>query len=426
VLLPSISSSSSLSYQLTGMCAELILRAETRYTAPRRHKCGNKSGSKAGMTISTSPSPSNPMHATAPDAPHALSLDQYDYTLPDTLIARYPAVERAGSRLLCLDEGGEGLSHRIFNELPSLLKPEDLLVINDTRVIPARLLGRKLTGGAVELLVERQAGAHQFLAMARSSKPLRVGARIEILSTDQDRVVATVEIEARDGPMAYCRLAGGVDCKALLEQCGHVPLPPYLGRSDEALDVTRYQTVYARAEGSVAAPTAGLHFDTELLERIRQAGTGIAEVTLHVGAGTFAPVRVDDIRQHTMHREWYEVGAPICDAVRAARERGGRVVAVGTTAVRALESAASPDGSLAPGSGETDIFIYPGYPFRVVDALITNFHLPRSTLLMLVSAFAGRERVLAAYAAAVRERYRFFSYGDAMWLSRQPTGETVR
>ncbi len=305
-------------------------------------------------------------------------------------------------------DSGE-LADRCFPDLAELLQAGDLLVFNDTRVIPARLLGRKDSGGRVELLVERVLDAHTALAQVRASRPLREGATIRLAGDVSARVLD------REGMFYRLRFSSPQSVSELLQRIGRVPLPPYIERADEELDRQRYQTVFARRNGAVAAPTAGLHFDERLLERLREQGVSFAWVTLHVGAGTFQPVREEMIERHRMHREYVEVPAVTCKAVQAARARGGRVVAVGTTVVRSLESAAR-DGELRPFAGETDLFITPGYAFRVVDALITNFHMPESTLLMLVSAFAGRERVLAAYRHAVEQRYRFFSYGDAMFI----------
>jgi S-adenosylmethionine:tRNA ribosyltransferase-isomerase len=331
------------------------------------------------------------------------------YELPDELIARYPLPERGASRLLCLNGATGAVRDGRFADLETLLAPGDLLVLNDTRVIPARLYGHKReTGGAVEILVERVASARECLAHVRASKPLRAGGHVTLEGGGELRVAG------REGDLYRFE---GDDIAALIEREGHVPLPPYIDRPDEALDRERYQTVYAREAGAVAAPTAGLHFDEGMLDRLDKQGIDCVSVTLHVGAGTFQPVRADDVRDHRMHAEYACVSKDVCAAIAAARERGGRVVAVGTTAVRSLETAAR-YGELAPFTGETRLFIYPGFKFNVVDAIITNFHLPESTLLMLVSAFAGRDNVLAAYRHAVAERYRFFSYGDAMFISR--------
>ncbi|MCW8829270.1 MAG: tRNA preQ1(34) S-adenosylmethionine ribosyltransferase-isomerase QueA [Gammaproteobacteria bacterium] len=334
------------------------------------------------------------------------------YELPDELIAQRPAVERRGSRLLVLDGASGGVEDRQFTDLPDPLRPGDLLVFNDTRVIPARLFGRKESGGAVEVLVERITGEQTVLAHLRASKSPRPGSWLTL-----EEGIA-VEVSGRDGALFALRFPAPV--LELLKQYGRMPLPPYIEREAGESDAERYQTVYARKEGAVAAPTAGLHFDEAMLAHLDEMGVESAYVTLHVGAGTFQPVRVDDIREHHMHSEYIEVPQAVVDAVAATRARGGRVVAVGTTVVRSLESAARANGGeLAVYSGETDIFIYPGYQFRVIDALVTNFHLPESTLLMLVSAFAGYEQTMAAYRHAVEQRYRFFSYGDAMFLLPQ-------
>ena len=341
-----------------------------------------------------------------------MQTSDFDYELPQELIAQYPLPERSASRLLVLGNGQDGIQDRSFRELPELLGPSDLLVFNETRVIPARLFGRKPTGGRGELFVERVTWQASALAHGRASKPLRPGQALEIEGGGRLVVAGRrddlVEIESPDEPLM-----------TLLQRAGHIPLPPYIERSDEPADRERYQSVFARVPGAVAAPTASLHFDETVLAGLEQRGIGSARLTLHVGAGTFQPVRGEDVSEHRMHQEWCEVGPEVVEAVSATRERGGRVIAVGTTVVRALESAAAA-GGLRPFSGETELFITPGYHFRAVDALITNFHLPRSTLLMLVSAAAGRERVLAAYRHAVEARYRFFSYGDAMFVEVNP------
>ncbi|MDX1694277.1 MAG: tRNA preQ1(34) S-adenosylmethionine ribosyltransferase-isomerase QueA [Ketobacteraceae bacterium] len=333
------------------------------------------------------------------------------FELPDELIARYPADQRSGSRLLCLDRRTGDVVDRRFRDIADLLEPGDLLVFNNTRVIPARLWGHKETGGKIEILVERVTGDSECLVHLRSSKSPKPGAELFI----EGRAEPAFTMVDRDGELFRLRALGGT-VMALLQEYGHMPLPPYIERPDELMDKERYQTVYAQRPGAVAAPTAGLHFDDELLSLLREKGVQQAFVTLHVGAGTFQPVRVDDVREHKMHSEWLEVTPATVDAVQATKAAGKRVVAVGTTSVRCLESAAK-SGRLAPFTGETDIFIYPGYEFQVIDALLTNFHLPESTLIMLVSAFAGRERVLKAYGHAVAERYRFFSYGDAMFIA---------
>ncbi|SFT80148.1 tRNA preQ1(34) S-adenosylmethionine ribosyltransferase-isomerase QueA [Halomonas saccharevitans] len=338
----------------------------------------------------------------------------FHYELPEALIARYPSEQRSDCRLLCVDGESGSLAHRRFPDLVELLEPGDLLVFNDTRVIPARLHGHKASGGKVEMLLERPLDAHRGLAHLRSSKSPKPGT--EIIFEGDIRAV----VEGRQDALFELRFLGETPLIALLEAHGHMPLPPYITREDELADRERYQTVYARRDGAVAAPTAGLHFDEPLLAALAEKGVESAYVTLHVGAGTFQPVRADDIRDHHMHSEWIEVSETACEQVRRARAAGRRVIAVGTTSVRCLESAClkSVDGEIAPYSGETDIFIYPGYEWRVVDALVTNFHLPESTLLMLVSSFAGYDTTMAAYREAVAEGYAFFSYGDAMFLER--------
>ncbi len=339
--------------------------------------------------------------------------DHFHFELPEGQIAQHPLPERSQSRLLCLDGASGALRDEYFLHLTERLRPGDLLVFNDTRVIPARLFGRKASGGRVEVLVERLLDGRSVLAHVRASKSPKPGAVIRL----EEAVDA--EVTERREDLFVLRFAGTEPVGELLERFGHMPLPPYIARADAALDRERYQTVYARRPGAVAAPTAGLHFDEALLARLDAQGIERARVTLHVGAGTFQPVRSDDVRDHRMHSEWYEVGPEVVEAVVRTRRRGGRVVAVGTTAVRCLESAAA-EGGLQPYAGETEIFIYPGYRWRVVDALITNFHLPESTLLMLVCAFGGYRRVMAAYAHAVAAGYRFFSYGDAMFITRNP------
>ncbi|MGE3295972.1 MAG: tRNA preQ1(34) S-adenosylmethionine ribosyltransferase-isomerase QueA [Porticoccaceae bacterium] len=338
----------------------------------------------------------------------------FHYDLPPELIATHPPQRRRDSRLLALDGSSGALSHRRFPDLLQLLRRGDLLVFNDTRVIPARLLGHKDSGGRVEVLVERLGDDPQrALGMVRASKTPRVGARLHF-----DRGVTAQVSGRRDDLFELC-FEGAVPVAEILEAIGAIPLPPYLGRPATAADRERYQTLYARESGAVAAPTAGLHFDEDMLAQLAAQGIGMGFVTLHVGAGTFRPVRADDIREHRMHAERVTVSAELCAQVTATRASGGRVIAVGTTAVRSLETAAA-QGVLQPFCGETDIFIFPGYEFRSVDALITNFHLPESSLLMLVCAFAGHGATLAAYRAAVAERYRFFSYGDAMFITRNP------
>lgn len=335
------------------------------------------------------------------------------FDLPESLIAKAPAQERRGSRLLCLDGRSGELAHRQFADLPDLIEPGDLLVFNDTRVIPARLFAHKASGGKLEILIERVLDEHRALAHIRSSKSPKPDS--EILLEDG---TALTMVARHDALFELAFPQEGA--LSVLERLGHMPLPPYIDRADTEADKERYQTVYSRNAGAVAAPTAGLHFDDEMIESLRAKGVDTAFVTLHVGAGTFQPVRVDDIHTHKMHTEILNVSQEVCDAVAACKARGGRVIAVGTTSVRALESAAK-SGTLQPTQGETDIFIYPGYTFKVIDRLITNFHLPESTLLMLVSAFAGYRNTMNAYTAAVESQYRFFSYGDAMLIERNPT-----
>lgn len=340
-----------------------------------------------------------------------MRVSDFQFELPDRLIARHPLAERCASRLLCLDGPSGALEHRHFADLLDYLRPGDLMVFNNTRVIPARLFGRKESGGQLEILVERVLDGRRVLAHVRSSKSPKPGSRIVL----DDGTLATM-LARHD---ALFELEFAEDVLPLLERIGHMPLPPYIDRADEASDRERYQTVYAARAGAVAAPTAGLHFDQALLQAIADQGVETAQVTLHVGAGTFQPVRVERIEDHHMHSEWLEVSQAVVDAVRACKARGGRVIAVGTTSVRSLETAAR-SGEIEPFAGDTNIFIYPGRPFHVVDALVTNFHLPESTLLMLVSAFAGYAETMAAYRAAVDNEYRFFSYGDAMFITRNP------
>jgi len=334
----------------------------------------------------------------------------FSFDLPEELIAQYPPKIRGDSRLLSLKADTGQCQDLAFADLPGLLKAGDLLVLNDTRVIPARLHGHKESGGKVEILLERLLDEHRCLARIRASKRPKQHSRIILKGG------AVLRIAGREGE--FFLLCGEDDrpMSKLLEEHGRVPLPPYIQRRAEALDEERYQTVFARHEGAVAAATAGLHFTDALLDELQSRGVAISFVTLHVGAGTFQPMRVDELAEHKMHRERFTIAPALCEQVQETKQKGGRIIATGTTTVRALESAMR-DGVLQAGSAETDIFIYPGYEFRLLDALITNFHLPESTLLMLVSAFAGRENILQAYAHAVRERYRFFSYGDAMFIS---------
>ena len=336
----------------------------------------------------------------------------FDFELPHELIAQFPCSERGGSRLLHLDGNSGALEDFAFAQLPLLLQPGDLLIFNDTRVIKARLHGVKSTGGKVEVLVERVLGDHQALAHVRASKAPKPGNRLLIA----DKI--SLEVTGRQGDLFLLHLdPDGISIMELLDRFGSLPLPPYIQHAADTTDEERYQTVYAKSPGAVAAPTAGLHFDQVMLATLKQQGIEIAYVTLHVGAGTFQPVRSEDVSQHKMHSELYTVPDETVALIHATRQRGGKITAVGTTVLRALESAAA-SGELVAGQGETDIFITPGYRFRVVERLLTNFHLPKSTLLMLVSAFAGLDHIRYAYTHAITERYRFFSYGDAMLIER--------
>lgn len=346
-----------------------------------------------------------------------MQVHDFSFELPDELIARHPMPERTASRLLQLDGNTGQLVHGRFGDILDLINPGDLLVFNNTRVIPARLFGRKASGGKLEVLVERVLDDQRVLAHVRSSKAPKPGSALilepDVKATMVARHDALFEIEFHDERTVL----------EILESVGHMPLPPYIDRPDTDADKERYQTVYNEKPGAVAAPTAGLHFDEPLLARLKEKGAELAFITLHVGAGTFQPVRVDNVLEHKMHAEYIEVPAEVVAQIEATRAQGGRVIAVGTTSVRSLESAAQASLAngepLAPFYGDTDIFIYPGYRFQLVDAMVTNFHLPESTLIMLVSAFAGREHIMEAYRAAVAERYRFFSYGDAMFITKQ-------
>ncbi len=340
-----------------------------------------------------------------------MNVADFDFDLPDELIAQLPPTVRGGSRLLHVDAQGT-LADRWFRDLPSLLRPNDLLVMNDTRVIKARLFGHKDSGGKLELLIERVTDDCEALAFLRASHAPKPGSQIRLADDTM------VDVVARQDDMTQLRFPRPV--LNVLDQLGQLPLPPYIEHTPTADDEARYQTVYANEPGSVAAPTAGLHFDDAMLDTLRQQGVRTAQVTLHVGAGTFQPVRTDDTDDHKMHSEHYTILQATVDAITETRARGGRVVAVGTTSLRTLEAAAR-SGPLAAGASETDIFITPGYSFKVVDVLITNFHLPKSTLLMLVSAFSGMDAIRSAYVHAIAERYRFFSYGDAMLLEKHPT-----
>lgn len=339
-----------------------------------------------------------------------MRVDSFDFHLPNERIARYPMPERTASRMLYLPATGQ-LMHQQFVDLLDWLAPNDLLVFNNTEVIPARLFGQKSTGGKVEVMVERVLAEQEVLAYVRASKAPKVGAVLHLQNDVQLEVVAREE--------GLFHLRANTSILPMLDEQGQLPLPPYMERLAEDSDASRYQTVYAKHPGAVAAPTAGLHFDEHFIARAQERGVSTAYVTLHVGAGTFQPVRAEAVEEHHMHSEVFHVPSELPAQIAATQQRGGRVVAVGTTSLRALEAAAQ-QGSWQTGHQETDIFIYPGYEFQVVDALVTNFHLPKSTLLMLVCAFAGQERVLEAYREAVAENYRFFSYGDAMLIERAP------
>jgi S-adenosylmethionine:tRNA ribosyltransferase-isomerase len=341
-----------------------------------------------------------------------MQLDDFNFELPQELIARYPLARRSASRLLCLEAKQNNIIHRDFSSVIDLLEDGDLLVFNDTKVIPARLLGLKNTGGQVEILVERILDDECILAQVRSSKPLRSGSHLQLAQNLMLEVVERCE-------QFYKLCYAGKDRSILemIESIGQIPLPPYMHRTPEELDRERYQTIYAKHKGSVAAPTAGFHFDDEVMAQLQAKNIDMGYLTLHIGAGTFSPVRVENILEHKMHVEYLDISAELCTKIVAARARGKRVIAVGTTSLRALETAAQ-SGSIQPYRGETSIFIYPGYAFRSADVLITNLHLPKSTLLMLVCAFGGFDKVMRAYREAVRQSYRFYSYGDAMWVER--------
>jgi S-adenosylmethionine:tRNA ribosyltransferase-isomerase len=347
-------------------------------------------------------------------------ISDFDFDLPPELIAQEPLAERDASRLLVLDRSSGAVQHRLFRDLPDLLNPGDLVVMNRSRVIPARLLGHRSKGGEAEILLVRDRGDGRWEAMVRPGRHLRPGQRVAI--DDDLSVVIETEALAEDGRRRVCLLSRRRDIAGALERCGHVPLPPYVRRPDRPEDRERYQTVYAREPGSIAAPTAGLHFTPAILERLRGRGVATAEVVLHVGPGTFRPVTASRVEDHRVPPEPYDLPPETAQAVTQARARGGRGVAIGTTSVRTLEGSAAAGGAVAAGRGETALVIAPGFRFQVVDALVTNFHLPRSSLLLLVSAFAGRERVLAAYAEAVRAGYRFYSYGDAMLIFSEQGG----
>jgi len=341
----------------------------------------------------------------------AMRRDEFTYVLPAELIAQFPTEVRGASRLLCLNGTDGRVADRQFSEFPELLSVDDLLVFNDTRVLPARLFGLKTTGGRVEIMVERVLDEHRLLAQMRFSKIPVPGSRI-VVGHD-----VTLVVKDRTGDMFTLELVGEHTVMSVMEELGHVPLPSYIKRADTSADRERYQTIYARYPGAVAAPTAGLHFTEEMLHTITGRGIRTGFLTLHVGAGTFQPVRAENLMDHRMHKEHFVVSPELCAEVEAARGRGGRVIAVGTTTARGLESAGR-SGVMQPCTGDTDIFIYPGFDFKIVDALLTNFHLPESTLLMLVCAFAGKERVMRAYQHAIVQQYRFYSFGDAMFVTR--------
>ena len=340
-----------------------------------------------------------------------MDVAEFDYDLPKELIAQDPLQDRSSSRLLILDKETGAIRHGVFTDILDELRPEDCLVINNTRVIPARLLGeREGTGGAVEVLLLRRESGDIWETLVKPGRKARPGQRISF----GGGILTGEVIDIVDEGNRRIRFTYDGIFEEILDRLGEMPLPPYI--THRLTDAARYNTVYARFDGSAAAPTAGLHFTTELLQKIRERGTSVAEVTLHVGLGTFRPVKADKVEEHHMHSEHYEVSPAVADVINTARSRGGRVIAVGTTSCRTLETVTDEDGKVRPGSGETSIFIYPGYHFKAVDALITNFHLPKSTLMMLVSALAGRDNIMKAYGEAVKERYRFFSFGDAMFI----------
>lgn len=346
-----------------------------------------------------------------------MKVSDFSFQLPNELIARHPMAERSASRLLSLDGQTGALQHLNFTDIVDLINANDLLIFNDTRVIPARMFGEKETGGKIEVLVERVLDDKSFLAHVRSSKSPKPGCKLRLENSVDALMVA------RHGPLFEIKIEHEKNVFAVLDDIGHMPLPPYIDRPDEDSDKERYQTVYNKNPGAVAAPTAGLHFDQTILDKLQAKGADFAFVTLHVGAGTFQPVKVDNILEHQMHSEYAQISQEVVDKITATRKKGGRVIAVGTTSVRSIESAAQASlaqgKELAPYFSETDIFIYPGYEFQVVDAMVTNFHLPESTLLMLVSAFSGKENIDNAYKGAINKKYRFFSYGDAMFLTKK-------
>ena len=334
----------------------------------------------------------------------------FNYHLPENLIAQKPLDDRVASRLLCMDKSTGVLTDKMFVDFVELINDNDLVVLNDTKVIPARLYGKKQTGGKVEILIERVLDEHHAVAHMRASKSPKAGAIIKLENGFE------CEVTAREDDLFCLEFKAEKTILDLLDQIGHIPLPPYITREDNAEDFSRYQTVFAKQAGAVAAPTAGLHFDQATIDKLEQKGVAKTFVTLHVGSGTFQPVRVDNLADHIMHKEYYSVSQQTVDAIQQTKEKGGRIIAIGTTAVRALESA-STTGCIQAGFGDTDLFITPGYQFKSVDAMLTNFHLPESTLIMLISAFAGYDHIMQAYQHAIKQSYRFFSYGDAMFLS---------
>lgn len=334
----------------------------------------------------------------------------FNYHLPEHLIAQKPLANRSASRMLCLNKTTGHFEDKQFTDIVNLINENDLLILNNTKVIPARLYGKKQTGGGVEILIERVVDENHATSHIRASKSPKTGSTI-ILDGGYN-----CRIAGRDGDLFNLEFEQSVSINQILDQIGHIPLPPYIAREDDAEDLARYQTVFAQEAGAVAAPTAGLHFDQETLDKLQNKGVATAFVTLHVGSGTFQPVRVEDLSQHIMHKEYFSVSQQTVDQIKQARENGGRIIAIGTTSVRALESA-SISSTIQAGLGETDLFITPGYQFKTVDVMLTNFHLPESTLLMLISAFASYEQVMAAYRHAVAANYRFFSYGDAMLIA---------
>ncbi len=341
-----------------------------------------------------------------------LTTDNFDYELPNELIAHQPVPSRDQSRLLVMSRVSDQLQDGVFTELVNWLHPGDLMILNDTKVFPARLFARKQSGGKIEILAERIESNQHVKAQIKSNRTPAIGSMLLLNEEVQ------IEVMAREDEFFILNFLTSRPALEIFQEYGHVPLPPYIERCDEAGDLTRYQTVYAQHAGAVAAPTAGLHFTEDLLDKCQAMGVNIAKVTLHVGAGTFKPIKVNDVTEHKMHSEYAHVSEQVCEQIRQTKQAGHRVIAIGTTCVRALESAAV-TGKIRPFMGDTDIFIYPGYSFKVVDALLTNFHLPKSTLLMLISALAGRDRVMQAYQHAIQQQYRFFSYGDAMFISDQ-------